>query len=97
MTDQDLIDGIKQKIYDGRPSSFLEKPSTVQRIAKSKGWHVGAKDVWVKEWNPRGSRVKLISNDPLLAGMTTKARAEELLPDGERLPLNVVAKADELF
>jgi len=77
MLDIDLVDGIKQFIHDGRHNSFLERPSTVQKIAASCGWYIGEDRIKVREWNPRGhSRAKLIASTPALACMTKKEHAE---------------------
>ena len=86
MLDIDLIEGIKQFIYDGRHSSFLEKQSTVRSVARECGWHVGEDLVRVDAWNPRGARAKMIASTPALAAMTRLEQANGLLK------LNVVAQ-----
>jgi hypothetical protein len=67
MFDVDAIRGLQNTIYHGRQRDFMEKASTVRKIAKSVGLHVGeervrATNVW---GNRRGARV--IAVDPRLA------------------------------
>ena len=78
MLDVDLVEGVKQMIYDGRHSSFLERPGTIRKVAESCGWHVGQARIRVDEWNPRGARAQLIASTPELAAMTRLDQANGL-------------------
>jgi hypothetical protein len=48
MYDQDIVDLIRERLYDGKHNDRLEKPMTVRKIAKFKGYHCGKKQVWDK-------------------------------------------------
>lgn len=41
LLDKDLVDLIRQAVHQGRETDYLEKPLTLRRLAKSKGWYVG--------------------------------------------------------
>lgn len=43
VTDYDLQDFIRNRLYEGRNANTIEKPLTIRKIAKGKGWHIGAK------------------------------------------------------
>lgn len=43
ITDYDLQDFIRNRLHEGRNSNHLEKPLTIRKIAKAKGWHIGEK------------------------------------------------------
>lgn len=59
--DTDLVDLIRNKIYDGRQSDRLEKPLTVRKVAKQKGWHVvEAKASTIPGWGLVGTSAKLL-------------------------------------
>lgn len=66
IVDKDLVEYIKFKLYDGRTGERLEKPATLRKVAKGRGWHVSNDRVWGWTWGPerRGGRViALDSND----------------------------------
>jgi hypothetical protein len=48
VVDLSLVDLIKIKLHDGRNAQFLEKPSTLRKMAKKRGWVVGKKRVRTK-------------------------------------------------
>jgi len=74
MTDADLIEGIKQMVHGGRQSEYLERPYTVQKVAKQCGWYVGRNRVYAREWNRRGGRAYLIATTPELANAANPAQ-----------------------
>jgi hypothetical protein len=39
--DEDLVDMIRNKLYDGKNTERLEKPITLRKLAKIKGWTIG--------------------------------------------------------
>jgi len=51
--DKTLIELIKNQIYQGRQSEYLERPQTVRRIAKMAGWTPGSKRAKVKFFGHR--------------------------------------------
>lgn len=48
--DTALVELIRQAIYEGRHNDRLERPATIRRVAKSKGWFIGETRSSVKEW-----------------------------------------------
>jgi len=85
MLDVDLVEGIKQFVHDGRQVDYLERPQTIRKLAKDKGWHVGEEYVFCREWNPRFAKARIIASTPELANMTQVAEANG------RTKLDVVA------
>lgn len=65
--DIDLIKMIKDHIYEGRHNDRLERPLTIRKLAKSRGWYVGEQRVQLKEWGARFSHSRLITNSPEIA------------------------------
>lgn len=57
--DSQLIDAVRNELYDGRHNEKLERPSTARAVAKAQGWGVGEVRAQVKAWGPttRGARV----------------------------------------
>lgn len=43
VTDYDLQDFIRNRLHEGRTSNTLEKPLTIRKIAKARGWFIGEK------------------------------------------------------
>jgi hypothetical protein len=83
--DEDFVELIKTVIYDGRHNDRIERPLTIRKIAKARGWHVGDLRVKVPSIRAQGSR--MICSTPDLAKMIPSeifgARAngeEKLLP-----------------
>lgn len=69
--DIDLVDLIRQVIYEGRHNDRLEKPLTVRKVAKQKGWHVlDTKATNVPSWNLAGGGVKVLVRTPEMAKKT---------------------------
>lgn len=75
LLDTDLVRVVRDHLYEGRHSDKLERPATLRKLAKSKGWHVGDQRVQLKEWGARGSHARVITNDPLIARMGPKELA----------------------
>lgn len=67
VTDNALIDLIQVKIWEGRHSDRLERPLTVRKIAKARGWTVGEKRIFIAEGKPMA---RLISNRPPLVDLS---------------------------
>jgi hypothetical protein len=67
-TDSDCIKLIHEQIYEGRHSDRLEKPSTIRKLARAKGWHINPKRAYVKEWNTLAHGPRLICSSPEDAG-----------------------------
>jgi hypothetical protein len=74
VTDTQIIDQIKSKIYEGRHNERLERPGTIRKLAKSKGWFAG---------EIRTRRFTMPNNARVLSRHKKVAEA-----DPSRLPLN---------
>ena len=83
--DEDVVEHIKDTLYDGRRPDFLEKPSTIRRLAKERGYYVHEQKV------RKGKRLGfLICSEEWML----EAQAHELM---KRIkPLDVKAVAKEL-
>jgi len=92
-TDMALREGIKQFVYEGRSSEYLERPQTIRKLAKVYGWHVGAEYVRLQGLNSRTGRAKLIASTAEMASITNAQQAEARGLE----PLDVIAKAREWF
>lgn len=90
--DLDLVQLIKDRIYEGRQSERLEKPATVRKVAKAQGWHVGEKKMAIGEWGIRKGRAKIITLDESLLSAEGNALREQ-----GRWPYDVRGKAREWF
>src|SRR4029453_7184921 len=75
--DADLVELIKDRIHAGRHSDKLEKPSTVRKVAKSRGWFINRTRVKVKKWGAVSGGPRLICSTPELAEKTPGQLAEE--------------------
>jgi hypothetical protein len=40
IADVDLIEFIRNNLYDGRHNDRLERPATIRKVAKGRGWHI---------------------------------------------------------
>ena len=79
-TDTDLVNLIKQIIYDGRHSDKLERRVTVRAVAKAAGWFIGKTRCTVKAWGPNRHGARIVA--------TSKATAEAMPGDlcNEKMP-----------
>lgn len=60
IADTDLIQLIQDELYDGRHNDRLEKPATIRKLAKKRGWHIGEKRAHIKAWGTSTTGPKLI-------------------------------------
>lgn len=60
VTDVQLVQLIKDKLHDGRQVPNLERPLTIRKLARAKGWWVGSKPSRISAWGPQGAYVKLL-------------------------------------
>lgn len=72
LTDQSLVEFIKQRIYDGRKPEFLEKPLAVRKVAKMfpDEWFVGELPARLKEWGTHMTSCRIIATRKDLTLMT---------------------------
>lgn len=87
--DLDLVKVIKDHLYEGRLVDRLERPTTIQKLAKEVGWFVGVERAQFKDWGTAGTFARIISNDEKLASM----RPAELAKNHR--PMDVAKKAQE--
>lgn len=79
--DTDLVQLIKDKLYDGRGSDRLERPSTLRRLAKqSLGWWVADGEAWLKEWGMNGRKCRLLCSSAAMAAKPIRDISEEARP-----------------
>lgn len=64
VADTDLVQLIKDKLYDGRPTDRLERPLTIRKLARSKGWFISAKKVKYSVWGPKFFMSYLLFSSP---------------------------------
>ncbi len=82
--DLDLVELIKQQIYDGRHSDKLERPATVRAVAKAAGWFLGPKKSKVKAWGPRRYGARIVATSRALADTPQGELCNEKMPEAER-------------
>ena len=84
--DSDLVRAIRDTVYEGRQNDRLERPATLRKLAKAKGWFVAEERCQLKEWGTRGTHSRVLSNCAEMA----RRPAAELLAEGVR-PVDVSA------
>lgn len=89
MLDVDLVDMIRNIHHDGRRSDKLEKPITIRKLAKARGWEIGEHNAAIAAWGTRGVWARVISSDPEIARRLPSELAKE------RQPLNVMETASK--
>lgn len=80
--DTHLVNFIRDKIHEGRFSDKLEKPATVRKVAKAKGWFVGEHRSNVKAWDAPSA--KMITNTDKLAKALPASLCSEKMPEKDR-------------
>lgn len=60
VTDGQLVQLIKDRIYEGRASEKLEKPLTIRKLARGKGWHIGEHATQMKSWGATTGPARLL-------------------------------------
>jgi len=89
--DSSLVGMIREQLYDGRHSEFLERPATIRALAKTLGWHVGEARCQIKTWGPQAVGAKIIALDPGVASANPGSLGgAELDPAERRMPLDVM-------
>jgi hypothetical protein len=89
-TDLEMVELIKDTLYDGRHNDKLERPATVRGVAKACGWFIGETKAQVKLWGPStfGSRVIALER-----GLAEKSPGdiggERLMMEERRKPLDL--------
>ena len=74
--DTDLVGFIKDQIYDGRQSEYLEKPSTIRKLAKSMGWFIHEDKTTLRD----GTGGRLVCTDADDAGRPPHELFKEIKP-----------------
>jgi hypothetical protein len=78
ISDRDLVEFIKNKLYDGRHNDRLERPLTIRKVAKTKGWHISETKVHHSESLRRIQKSRLICSTKDLS----QRRSVELFGEG---------------
>jgi len=84
VTDIQLVQYIKDRLYEGRMSQYLEKPLTLRKLARSKGWFINENVTQDRAFGAVGYKARLLFSRP--EGLRRKP--EELLAEG-RKPFNL--------
>lgn len=85
LLDTDLVALVKDNLYEGRHSDRLEKPATLRKIARNRGWFVSEKRANIKEWGCLGVGARLLSPQKSIV----EASPENLAKSGKK-PLQVL-------
>lgn len=91
--DKSFVQLIKDQIYEGRHNDRIERPATIRRVARGKGWAIGEYRANVKDWNALGA--KMICSSKGLAQIPPGDLCNEKMPEAQRLrplDLNMVVK-----
>jgi len=64
VTDVQLIQFIKDSLYEGRPNQFLERPMTVRKLAKNRGWFINDMPSQNGAFGGVGVRARLLFSGP---------------------------------
>lgn len=91
LLDVDLVQVIKDYVYEGRPNDRLERPATIRKVARASGWEVGEIRGQVGSWGTSAMGARIISLDPEVAKMVPS----ELAKLGR--PLDVAALAKRML
>lgn len=76
--DTDLVALVRDQLYEGKHNDRLEKPATLRKIAKNKGWSVADVRAHIAEWGTRYTNPRWISND----AETSRRLPSELAKEG---------------
>lgn len=88
LLDKELVRMIKEVIYQGRQSDFLEKPSTIRKLCKACGWYIGSENVLHRRWGGLDSwRSRIVTN----VSSFSKIKPADAVNLG--IPLDIVSKA----
>lgn len=79
--DADLVGLIQDQIYEGRHIDYLEKPSTIRKLAKSQGWFIHEDKTRLKD----GTQGRLICTDIDDASRPPNELFKEIKPTRIRL------------
>lgn len=89
-TDMQLVNLIKAQIYEGKVSDRLERPLTVRKLAKARGWHLGDIKAVLKDWPEVARHGRLISNNKIIANTPPSKLCNVDMEKGEkRFPLDL--------
>ena len=69
IVDTDICKLITLKLYEGRANDRLEKPGTIRKVAKARGWHIGSEKIWHYKWGQDRYGGRIISLLPREAGL----------------------------
>ena len=90
--DTDLVNLIKQELYDGRHNERLEKPHTVRSVAKALGMFSGEVRAQVRGWGYNTFGARIMSFDKATAmSLPSDLGGEKLPPEMRRRPLELSA------
>lgn len=90
ITDMQLVNLIKEKVYDGRVSDRLEKPLTIRKLAKARGWHLGEIKAVLRDWPEITRHGRLISTNAKLAATPPSSLCNaDMEKEARKFPLDL--------
>lgn len=78
--DSALVKLIRDTQYEGRPNDRVEKPLTLRKVAKFKGWKIHDDQARLNEWGTRGVRCQLLCSSAEFLGSSVEQIAERVRP-----------------
>ena len=78
--DTDLVEVIKNSLYEGRHNDRLEKPATVRKIGQARGWEGSGHKAVSSEWGLKGSSARLLFSEKSNAGRLPGELKGEIRP-----------------
>lgn len=88
--DIDIVELIRNELYEGRHNDRLERPATIRTLAKSMGWAIGEIRAKVSSWGPHTAGGRILAMDPSVAARTPgELGGEEVAPERRRKPLDI--------
>jgi hypothetical protein len=89
--DTQLVEVIKQQLYDGRHNDRLEKPHTVRAVAKGMGMTCGEIRAQVRGWGYENFGARILSFDPETAmAVPSDLGGEKLDPENRKKPYALI-------
>lgn len=88
LLDAAIVQMIKDQLYEGRQNDRLERPGTIRRLAKAKGWFVGEHRAQVKDWGYLGAR-PIFSEQAMAKKRPFELCNEKMEPEEKLRPIDL--------
>jgi len=86
--DNQLVQFIKDELYEGHHNDRIEKPATIRKLAKAEGWYIGETRAKVKDWlncSKAALGARIISTSAELASKPPGVLCNDNMKPDERL------------